>query len=85
MEVGRGLELLDGGFALFIELLDEFAGGAAVEEFGGGFIRGQFLRQLRGAGGEFVEQVYLLDEATRCIRQRVEGLSRGVLSFVGLL
>ena len=75
--VGAGLELLHGGVAGLVQLLEAFVDGAAVEQVRSGLdgdvfislafvlaqLRGQGLRLLCAAGGQFVEQVDLLDQA----------------------
>ena len=63
VQIARSLQLLDGGLARGIQQLDLLGGAAAVEVVGRRFIGSQLLRQLRAAGRQLVEQVYLLDQA----------------------
>ena len=84
VQVGAVLELFDSGLAFFVELPGELADGAAVEKLGGILLHGEFLRQVRGARGQLVEQVDLLDQTSRGLGQRAEGLAGGVLGAIGL-
>ena len=82
VEIDGLLELLDGGLALFVELLHQLARGAAVVGGGHGVIARQLAAKVGHAGGELVEQVHLLDEATDRLSDGIEGLAGVVLLVV---
>ena len=87
VEISGVLELFHSSLPLFVELLHEAANYTRLKDrftLTLALSQGEreLVRQVCNAGSELVEEIHLFDQTADRFRDRVEGLSRGVLCVV---